>query len=107
MTKTNDAWEILMAGVAGDPAILEGVRLARLQAEAGMAAYKLREDAGLTQMELAGKLNVPVSYIDDFEMGDTEGGDTFQFLRKIADVTGGKIDAEIERIKSIQLEPAN
>jgi transcriptional regulator with XRE-family HTH domain len=106
MTKTNDAWEILLADVAGDPGILDGIRSARIQAEAGTVAYKLREDAGLSQAELAGKLNVPVSRIDDFEMGDAEGADILQFLRQIAAITGAPIDAELERIKSIQLESA-
>ncbi len=74
MRKTNDAWEILMADIAGDKERMDGVRQSCIQAEAGIVAYDLREKAGLTQEQLAQKLNVAPAVIDDVEMGDFEAG---------------------------------
>lgn len=62
-----------------------------LRLESAVALLKAREDAGLTQRELAKRVDVPQSTIARIERGNNTSVDT---LSKIANALGKKLKVE-------------
>ncbi len=101
MPKTSDALEILYADIGNDAEMLELIHNARVQGECGMVAYKLREEARLSQDELGVKVGHAATWVEDLEMGDFNG-DSLEALQEVARVLGAKIDADVKRIEKIE-----
>lgn len=71
---TTDAVEILHRRYyEGRPSRLAGLEQARAEAEIARQVYALRNEAGLTQRQLAKRVGVKASEIDDIEEADYEG----------------------------------
>ena len=62
-----------------------------MRLESAVALLKAREDAGLTQRELAKRVDVPQSTIARIERGNNTSVDT---LSKIANALGKKLKVE-------------
>ncbi len=79
-----DAIEILNDRyIKGDPARLAAVERHRHNAEIAMAIYTLRQQAGLTQQQLADKIGTTHSVISRLEDANYRGH-SLEMLRRIA-----------------------
>ena len=71
-----------------DPELRSNFEAESLRLESAVALLKAREDAGLTQRELAKRVDVPQSTIARIERGNNTSVDT---LSKIANALGKKL----------------
>ena len=71
-----------------DPELRSNFEAESLRLESAVALLKAREDAGLTQRELARRVDVPQSTIARIERGNNTSVDT---LSKIANALGKKL----------------
>ena len=101
MRKTSDAVEILDALIGDDPEMWAMVHEAELQMRAGMVAYQLREDAGLSQEQLGAKVGHSADWVEDLEMGDFNGN-SLDALKEVARVLGVDVSADVSRIEAIE-----
>ena len=74
-----------------DPELRSNFEAENLRLESAVALLKAREDAGLTQRELAKRVDVPQSTIARIERGNNTSVDT---LSKIANALGKKLKVE-------------
>lgn len=74
-----------------DPELRSNFEAESLRLESAVALLKAREDAGLTQRELAKRVDVPQSTIARIERGNNTSVDT---LSKIASALGKKLKVE-------------
>lgn len=74
-----------------DPELRSNFEAESLILESAVALLKAREDAGLTQRELAKRVDVPQSTIARIERGNNTSVDT---LSKIANALGKKLKVE-------------
>ena len=74
-----------------DPELRSNFEAESLRLESAVALLKAREDAGLTQRELAKRVDVPQSTIARIERGNNTSVDT---LSKIANAIGKKLKVE-------------
>lgn len=74
-----------------DPELRFNFEAESLRLESAVALLKAREDAGLTQRELAKRVDVPQSTIARIERGNNTSVDT---LSKIANALGKKLKVE-------------
>lgn len=72
-----------------DPEFKQGYELESSKLESAFALMKAREQAGLTQVQLAQRANVPQSTIARIERGDNTSIDT---MSKIAFALGKKLN---------------
>ena len=74
-----------------DPELRSNFEAESLRLESAVALLKAREDAGLTQRELAKRVDVPQATIARIERGNNTSVDT---LSKIANALGKKLKVE-------------
>jgi len=82
--------------IKDDPERVASVEREMLNAEIAQNLYDLRQEARLTQRELAEKAGVDVVAISDLEEADYEG-DSLEMLRKIAAALGKKVEVKYLR----------
>lgn len=94
--RTADAVAILRRRYVGeDPARKASLEQERIHAKIARQIFDLRTRAGLSQKELAAKVQTTQSVISRLEDADYEGH-SLSMLRRIADVLGAKIDVDLE-----------
>lgn len=94
--QTSDAVAILRRRYVGeDPARKASLEQERIHAKVARQIFDLRTRAGLSQKELAEKVQTTQSVISRLEDADYEGH-SLSMLRRIADVLGAKIDVGLE-----------
>jgi transcriptional regulator with XRE-family HTH domain len=100
---TKDAVEILRRRYIGeDPERLASVEEERVHAKVARQIYDLRNQAGLTQSELAEKVGTTQSAISRLESADYEGH-SLSMLRRIGEVLGAKVDVDLgERDRTVK-----
>mgnify|MGYP001615432493 CR=1 FL=1 len=102
---TTDAVEILhRLYFENDPQMMEMLEAERIKGAIGQRVYDLREEAGLTQKQLAKKVGTTATVIDDLEMTDYEDnelGDAVLMLQRIAKALGKRIEVEFRAVPSI------
>ncbi len=95
---TTDAVEILhRLYFENDPEMMEMLEAERIKGKIAQRVYDLREEAGLTQKQLAKKVGTTAKVIDDLEMTDYEDheiGDTVLMLQRIAKALGKRINVD-------------
>jgi ribosome-binding protein aMBF1 (putative translation factor) len=79
--QTRDFSEVIRAELAADEALAHEVAEARFHAEVARQVYALRQKAGLTQKELAERINTHQSVISRIEDADYEGHSLSILLR--------------------------
>jgi DNA-binding XRE family transcriptional regulator len=82
--------------IKDDPERVASVEREMLNAEIAQNLYDLRQEARLTQVELAEKAGVDVVAISDLEEADYQG-DSLEMLRKIAAALGKKVEVKYLR----------
>jgi transcriptional regulator with XRE-family HTH domain len=93
---TADAVTILQRRYIGeDPARKASLEQERLHAKVARQIFELRTRAGLSQKELAEKVQTTQSVISRLEDADYEGH-SLSMLRRIADVLGVSVDVDLE-----------
>ena len=92
---TTDAVEILQRlYFEKDPEMMDWLEAERIKGNIAQRAYDLREEAELTQKQLAEKVGTTSAIIDDLEMTDYEDhqlGDAVLMLKRIAKAVGKQI----------------
>ncbi|MGK7927317.1 MAG: multiprotein-bridging factor 1 family protein [Spirulina sp.] len=83
MKKTTDAVKIINNLIGDDREMQQAIAKAYLNAKIGQLIYDTRQQARLSQQELADAIGVDESIIEDLEEGDYEG-DGLVMLQKIA-----------------------
>ena len=92
---TSDAVAILRRRyVSEDPARRASLEEERINAKMARQIYDLRLRAGMTQKELAERVQTTQSVISRLEDADYEGH-SLSMLRRIADVLGARLDVEL------------
>ncbi|HEY9852778.1 MAG TPA: helix-turn-helix transcriptional regulator [Leptolyngbyaceae cyanobacterium] len=94
---TNDALKILHKMTAIDPEIEEMVRESSLNAELAQLIYNLRKQAGLTQAQLADRIDTKQSAIARLEDADYEGH-SLSMLQKIARALNQRLEVKLVAI---------
>jgi DNA-binding XRE family transcriptional regulator len=89
--------------IGNDPERIATYQEERIKAEIARQVYDLREEAGLTQQQLAGLVGTTGTVIDDLEEADYEG-DALSMLVKIATALRKKIDVHF--VTSSSTEPS-
>ena len=96
---TSDALEILRRRYyAGKPDREAALEQERANAEIAREIYALREDAGLTQKQLADLVGTTPSVICRLEDADYEGH-SLSMLRRIAEALGRRVEVRFVPIK--------
>ena len=95
---TTDAVEILhRLHIKGDPERIASLEAERIKAEIAQQIYDLRVSAELSQKQLAKKIGVTPTLIDNLEMTDYEDhqlGDAILTLKHIAKTAGKQIEIQ-------------
>lgn len=95
---TTEAVEILhRLYFENDPEMMEMLEAERIKGKIAQRVYDLREEAGLTQKQLAKKVGTTAKVIDALEMTDYEDheiGDAVLMLQRIAKALGKRIDVD-------------
>ena len=94
MKRTTDALAIINNLIGKDSQIQQKVNESYLKAEVGQLIYDTRNQAGLTEKQLADLIGVDESIIEDLEAGDYEGNAVIM-LQKIAVVLKQRIKIEL------------
>jgi ribosome-binding protein aMBF1 (putative translation factor) len=103
--QTADAAAILRRRYVGeDPARQASLEQERIHAKIARQIFELRTRAGLSQKELAERVQTTQSVISRLEDADYEGH-SLSMLRRIADVLGARIDVDLTWISSRVTEP--
>lgn len=96
--KTADAATILRRRYVGeDPARQASIEQERTHAKVARQITELRTRAGLTQKELAEKVQTTQSVISRLEDADYEGH-SLSMLRRISDVLGANLDVDLQTV---------
>ncbi len=93
---TKNFAEVIRRELASDPQLAERVRDEEFNAYLAMEIYKAREAAGLTQTELARRINTTQSVISRLEDADY-GGRSITLLQKVAAALGVRFRVHFER----------
>jgi DNA-binding XRE family transcriptional regulator len=95
---TSDAVEILHhLYIKDDPERLASLEAERVKSKIARRLYDLREEAGLTQKQLAKEVGTIAEAIDELEATDYEDhqlGDAFLMLQKVAKVMRKRIEVD-------------
>ncbi len=83
MAKTTDAIKIIDNLIGDDAQMCQMLALASLNAEVGQFVYNARQQASLTQQQLAELVGTTQSVIDDLEEADYEGNSLIMLLHLI------------------------
>jgi len=95
---TSGAMAILRKRYTGeDPSREVSLEEERIHAKVARQLFDLRTQAGLTQKELAEKIQTTQSVISRLEVADYEGH-SLSMLRRIAEVLGARLDVELTTI---------
>lgn len=94
--RTKNFGEVIRKELADDPDLARRVDNEEFNALMAMQIYKAREAAGLTQTELAKRINTTQSVISRLEDADY-GGRSITLLQKIAAALGVRFRARFER----------
>ncbi|MDQ2730086.1 MAG: helix-turn-helix domain-containing protein [Armatimonadota bacterium] len=101
---TTDAIEIIhQEFFVGKPEMLEMLEEERVNADIARMIYQLRTDAGLTQQQLAEKINTSTAVICRLEEADYEGH-SLAMLRRIADALDCRVNIDFAPKSSKALE---
>ena len=93
--KTADAGKILKDRYVGDdPRRQESLREERVNAEVARTIYELRQEAGLTQNQLADLVGTTQSVISRLEDADYEGH-SLSMINRIAQALGRKLTVQM------------
>ena len=99
---TDDAVEILhRLYYEGNPERLASLEEERARLDIAQQVFDLREEAGMTQKQLAERIGVSKDIIRDLEDTDYEG-DAFLMLRRIAKALGKQVEIHV-----VSLEPGD
>lgn len=97
MKRTTDALAIINNLIGKDSQIQQKVNESYLNAEVGQLIYDTRNQAGLTEKQLANLIGVDESIIEDLEAGDYEGNAVIM-LQQIAVVLKQRIKISISKL---------
>jgi len=101
--RTADAVAILRRRFVGDDSARQAsLEEERIHAKVARQIFDLRTRAGLTQKELAEKVQTTQSVISRLEDADYEGH-SLSMLRRIADVLGARIDVNLEAAEEMKV----
>ena len=94
---TMDAVEIMNRRFGNGPEERAEIERLKREIEFGSDLYAAREAAGLTRRQLAGRVGVKPSLIEDVELADYEDyeGDALDLLRRIAAALGRTIEVRL------------
>jgi len=93
--------------IGNDPERLASYQEERIKAEIARQIYMLREQAGLTQRQLAELVGTTATAIDDLEEADYDGDSLFMLVR-IAASLRKKIDVHFVTSSAVECaEPAS
>jgi ribosome-binding protein aMBF1 (putative translation factor) len=95
-SKTVDAMELLHQDLAADPELAAGVEIERRKYAIAIAIREAREEAGLTQAQLAEKLGMLQPAIARLE-STNYGRVSYTTLAKIADALGLVLEIKLTR----------
>ena len=99
---TTDAVEILdYLYVKDDPEMQRMLEAEEIKSNIAQHIYELREEAGLTQRQLAKKVGTTAKAIDNLEMTDYEDhelGDAVLMLQRIAKALGKRVDVDFRMV---------
>jgi ribosome-binding protein aMBF1 (putative translation factor) len=87
------------AYIRDDPERVASLQKEMLSAEVAQNLYDLRQEAGLTEEELAERTGVETAVIADLEAGDYDG-DSLEALKIIAAALGKKVEVAYLRSES-------
>ena len=93
--KTSDAVEILHHSIRNDPEALRLLEQARFNSRIAQMIYDARDDAGLTQQQLAKLVGTTQSVIARLEDSDY-GGHSLTMLNRIASALHRRLEIRIE-----------
>ena len=95
--KTSDAIEIMNRHFGNGPERRAELERIGRELDLGSDLYAAREAAGLTRRQLAGRVGVKPSLIEDVELADYEDyeGDALDLLRRIAAALGRTIEVRL------------
>lgn len=94
MPITRDFGAVIRRRIGNDPQLAAAVESERLNAEVAMQIYDARKRAGLTQKQLAERIQTRQSVIARLEDADYSGH-SLSMLRKIASATGCSLRIEL------------
>ncbi|MCC5646214.1 helix-turn-helix domain-containing protein [Nostoc sp. CHAB 5824] len=94
MKKTNDALKIIKRMMKEDPELQEMVRESSINAQVSQIIYDARKQAGLTQQQLAAKVDTTQSVITRLEDADYEGH-ALSILARIAAALNQKVEIKM------------
>ncbi len=80
--------------IAADPSLAADYRAARQRAGLGLRIARLRHERGLSQAELAGRVNTSQSVISRYEAADYDNY-SLETLRRLADALGADLRIEL------------
>ena len=96
---TTDGIEILhRVFIGSDPVRLASLEEERANMEIARKIYDLREEAGLTQRQLASKIGTSASVISRLEDADYQGH-SLAMLNRIATALGKRVKIEFEQVR--------
>lgn len=98
MPKTDDALKIMERLTQDDPELQEIVREASLNARVAQMIYAARNQAGLTQQQLAELIGTQQSVIARLEDADYEGH-SLSMLQRIAQALNQRVDIQLTPIR--------
>lgn len=97
MAKTRNALEILRRRREKDPELQKYYEEEKINLSVALAIRKAREEAGLTQEELAKKIGTTQSVISRLEDADYEGH-TLSMLHRIAEVLNRRVIVKLDEV---------
>jgi ribosome-binding protein aMBF1 (putative translation factor) len=98
MPKTTNALKIMHAMVGNEPRTHRLLDRARVNAEIAQLVFDARDEAGLTQRQLAQRVGTTQSVIARLEDADYEGH-SLSMLRRIADALGKRLEIRLAPVK--------
>lgn len=98
MAKTNNALKILKRRREKDPELQKNYEEEKTNLSTALAIRKAREEAGLTQEELAKKVETTQSVISRLEDADYEGH-TLSMLQRIADALHRRVIIKMSEVE--------
>lgn len=99
MRQTDNFADVIKAKLASSPELAKLVENERSNSDIAMKVYEIRREAGITQSELADRINSKQSVISRIEDADYDGH-TITLLRRIAEAVGKRIVVEFYDLPS-------
>jgi len=94
MAKTNDALKILQQMTSEDPEMEEMIKESSLNAKLAQLIYHARTQAGLTQQQLADRIETKQSVIARLEDAEYEGH-SLSMLQKVAQALNQRLEVHL------------